>query len=53
MTSQIWEIMVSFKTQKFEYLENGTQLFYEIKKILICASDTHFDKLSFCGGGNL
>ena len=39
--------MVSFKIQKFEYLESGTQLFYEIKKILICASDTHFDKLRF------
>ena len=33
------------KIQKFEYLENGTQFFYEIKKILICASDDTFWKV--------
>ena len=30
------------KIQKPEYLENGTSLFYEIKKFLICASDDTF-----------
>ena len=30
------------KTQKLEYLENGTQLFHEIKKFLTCASDGTF-----------
>ena len=27
------------KIQKLEYFENGTQLFYKLKKILTCASD--------------
>ena len=26
------------KIEKLEYFENGTQLFYEIKKFLTCAS---------------
>ena len=30
------------KIQKFEYLENGTLLFYEWKKFLTCASDGTF-----------
>ena len=30
------------KIQKFEYLENGTLLFYKIKKFLTCASDDTF-----------
>ena len=30
------------KTQKLEYLENGTWLFYETKKFLTCASDGTF-----------
>ena len=30
------------KIQKLEYLENGTQFFYEIKKFLICALDGTF-----------
>ena len=30
------------KIQKLEYLENGTQLLYETKKFLICASDGTF-----------
>ena len=30
------------KIQKPEHLENGTQLFYEIKKILTCALDNKF-----------
>ena len=45
--------MGSFKIQKFEYFENGTQLSYEIKKFLTCASDDLFKKLSFYSGGNL
>ena len=44
------------KIQKLEYLENGMQLFYEIKKFLTCASDDKllicYVKLSFCSGGN-
>ena len=31
-------IMVWLKIQKLEYIENRTQLSYEIKKILNCAS---------------
>ena len=30
------------KNIKLEYLENGTWLFYEIKKFLTCASDDTF-----------
>ena len=30
------------KIQKLEYLENGTQLFYESKKLLASASDGTF-----------
>ena len=30
------------KNTKLEYLENGTQLFYKIKKFLTCASDDTF-----------
>ena len=41
MTSQIWQIIGWLKIQKLEYLENGTQFFYEIKKFLTCASDGH------------
>ena len=33
MKSQIWQIMGWFEIQKLEYLENGTKLFYKIKKI--------------------
>ena len=51
MSSQIWKIMGCVKIQKFEYLENGSKLIYEIKKFLTCAS--YFEKLSFCSGGNL
>ena len=28
--------------QKLEYLENGTERFYEIKKFLTCVSDETF-----------
>ena len=38
MTSQIWQIMGWLKIQKLNYLENGMELFYEIKKFLTCAS---------------
>ena len=41
-TSQILYIIGWFKIQKLEYLENGTEFFYEIKKFLICASDETF-----------
>ena len=30
------------KNKKLEYLENGTYLFYKIKKFLTCASDDSF-----------
>ena len=30
------------KHKKLEYLENGTELFYEIKKFGTCASDNKF-----------
>ena len=30
------------KNKKLEYLENGTKLFYEIKKFLTCASNDTF-----------
>ena len=33
------------KIQKLEYLENGTEFCYEIKKFLICASDDTFWKV--------
>ena len=36
---QIWQIMEWLKTLKLEYLENRTELFYKIKKILTCALD--------------
>ena len=32
------------KTAKLEYLENGTELFYEIKKLLSVPQITHFEK---------
>ena len=41
------------KIQKFEYLENGTQLFYEIKKFLTCASDDTLWEVIVCTGGSL
>ena len=41
------------KIQKLEYLENGTELFYEIKKFLTVSRMTHFKKLSFFSGGDL
>ena len=53
MTSQIWSIMGWLKIQKLEYLENGKQLFYKIKKFLTFASDEHFEKLMFCSRCNL
>ena len=34
------------KIQKREYLENRTELFYEIKKPLTCASDDTFSKVT-------
>ena len=51
MASQIWQTMGWLKIQKLEYLENGTYLFYEIKKFLTCVSD--IEKLLFSSGGNL
>ena len=33
--------MERLKIQKLEYLENGTQIFYEIKKFLTCAGLWH------------
>ena len=30
------------KLQKSEYLENGTEFFYEIKKFLKCVKDNRF-----------
>ena len=35
------------KIQKLEHLENGTKIFYEIKKSLTCASDDNF-LTSYC-----
>ena len=43
MTSPIWLIMEWLKIQKLEYLENGTKIFYEIKKFLTRASDDSVD----------
>ena len=41
--SLIWKkFLGELEIQKIEYLNNKTKLFYEIKKILVCASDgTH------------
>ena len=39
--------------EKLEYLENGTLYFFYEIKFLTCASEMHFEKLSFCSGGNL
>ena len=35
------------KIEKLEYLENGTEIFYKIKKFLICASDYTFWEVTF------
>ena len=35
------DVTDSVKIPKFEYLENGTQFFYEIKIFLICAFRWH------------
>ena len=56
MTSKIDQIVGWVKMQKPGYPENGKLSFYEIKKFLVLISyDTFYDfqKLSFCGGGNL
>ena len=41
-TLQIWKMMGWLKIQKLKYFENGTLLFFEIKKSLTCASDDTF-----------
>ena len=41
------------KIQKLKYLENRIELFYEIKNSEPVPQVTHFEKLSFCGEGNL
>ena len=47
MTLQIWYILSWFKIQEREYLENGTWLFYEIKKFLNYASIDTFWYIPF------
>ena len=42
MTSQIWQTMGLLEIQKLEHFEDGTELFYEIKKFLTCATDDKF-----------
>ena len=42
MTSQIWQTMGLLEIQKLEYFEDGTELFYEIKKFLTCATGDKF-----------
>ena len=39
---QICKIMGYLKLQKIENIDDGTWLSYEIKKLLICASDYTF-----------
>ena len=39
--------------QKVEYYQNGTQIFYEIKKSKPWLQMADFAKLSFCSGGKL
>ena len=40
VTDSVNHVMV--ENTKLEYLENGTEFFYEVKKFLICALDDTF-----------